>query len=226
LDPDPNTEVILTEGELDVLALWQYGIRSNVVSGTAGAGAWKDEWLDALEPFRHFVVVYDNDTKGHEGAVKVAKALGLSRCSRAVLPRGDAAECLQDAVSQREVHAALDGSKPFMDVKLARVSAYAEELEDLIANPDSLRGLTTGSERLDQGVGGWAPGLVIVTGDTAAGKTSLTTWMGLEQALRGVPVLLTSFEQRPIGTVQKLMRLVGFRCTFSTITANSPRSKR
>ena len=206
MDPDPSTTVIITEGELDVLALYQYGITSNVVSGTAGAGTWREEWLDTLEPFQHFILAYDDDEKGHAGAEKVAKALGLTRCSRAILPRGDAAECLQDVVSQAEVHAALDNASPLMDLHLSKAGHYFQELEELIANPGALRGLPTGSTKLDQGIGGWSPGLVVVTGDTAAGKTSAATWMGLEQALRGVPVLLTSFEQRPIGTVQKLLR--------------------
>lgn len=206
LDGDADSEVIITEGELDVLALWQYGLQQNVVSGTAGAGTWAEEWLDALEPYRHFVIAYDNDDKGHEGAGKVAKALGLERCSRAVLPCGDAAECLQQCVAQAQVRAALEDAQPLLNLRLTRVSHYTSELEHLIANPDALRGLPTGSAKLDQGLGGWTPGLVVVTGDTAAGKTSFTTWCGLEQALRGVPVLLTSFEQRPIGTVQKLLR--------------------
>jgi len=206
LDGDPHSTVTIVEGELDVLALWQYGLRSNVVSGTAGAGTWADEWLDALEPYRHHVIAYDDDAAGHDGAAKVAQALGHTRVSRAVLPQADAAACLEHAVAQRAVHAALDAARPMMDVKLARVDAYADELEQMIANPEDLRGLPTGSAKLDQGIGGWAPGLVVVTGDTAAGKTSFTTWVLAEQARRGVPVLGTSFEQRPIGTVQKLLR--------------------
>ena len=136
----------------------------------------------------------------------MAQALGHTRVSRAVLPAPDAAACLEQAVPQRAVHAALDAARPMMDVKLARVDAYTDELERMISNPEDLRGLPTGSSKLDQGIGGWAPGLVVVTGDTAAGKTSFTTWCIAEQARRGVPVLGTSFEQRPIGTVQKLLR--------------------
>jgi len=206
LDGDADSEIVIVEGELDVIALWQYGLRSNVVSGTAGAGTWAASWLDAIEPYRHFMLAYDDDEKGRVGAERVAKSLGLERCSRAVLPCEDASECLRQCVSQAAIRAALDAASPFLSLKLSRVDNYADELERMIASPGDLRGVTTGSGRLDEGIGGWAPGLVVVTGDTAAGKTSLTTWLGLEQALRGVPVLLTSFEQRPIGTVQKLLR--------------------
>ena len=222
LDPDPTTSVVITEGELDAIALSQYGV-ANVVSGTAGAGTFREEWLDTLEPFRHFSLAYDADEQGQKGAEKVAKALGLSRCSRVELPALDAAQCLQECVSQAAIHAALDSAHPFMDVRLSRAGHYLPELEELIANPGSLRGLPTGSTKLDQGIGGWTPGLVVVTGDTAAGKTSATTWMGLEQALRGVPILLTSFEQRPIGTVQKLLR-ARMGGDFTTFTKAERRS--
>ena len=206
LDGDPNSEVIVTEGELDVLALWQYGLRSNVVTGTAGAGTWLDEWLDTLEPYRSFLLAYDADDAGEQGALALAAKLGRERCSRVKLPAKDAADCLAACVGQRTVHAALDAAAPMLDVKLVRVDAYADAIEQLVQRPAELRGLPIGSAKLDEALGGWRPGLVVVTGDTAAGKTSWTTWVAREQALRGVPVMLTSFEQRPIGTVQKLLR--------------------
>jgi len=206
LDGDPSSEVVITEGELDVLALWQYGLRANVVTGTAGAGTWLDEWLDVLEPYRSFLLAYDADTAGEDGAVKLAAKLGRERCSRVKLPAKDAADCLAGCVAQRTVHAALDAAVPMVDVKLVRVDAYSDAIEQLVQRPSEMRGLPTGSVKLDEALGGWRPGLVVVTGDTAAGKTSWTTWVAREQALRGVPVMLTSFEQRPIGTVQKLLR--------------------
>ena len=217
LDKDHDSTVILVEGELDVIAMWQYGFKSNVVSGTAGAGTWSDEWLDQLEPYKHHSIAYDNDKQGEEGAQKVAQLLGRTRCSRITLPLNDAAECLKSVVSQAEIQRAVDSASPMMDVKLVRVDSYADQIEHMIANPDELRGLTTGSSKLDDGIGGWRPGLVVVTGDTAAGKTSFTTWIKREQALRGVACLGTSFEQRPIGTVQKLLRQeVGTDFTLKT----------
>ena len=213
-----DNDVLICEGELDVIAMWQYGYDENVVSGTAGAGTWAEEWLDLLEPYKHFILSYDSDEAGDKGAKSVADKLGKDRCSRARLPRNDAAQCLTDAIGADRIFDCLENSQPLLEATLVKVDAYAGEIEDLINNPDQLRGLTTGSTVLDEALGGWRPGLVIVTGDTAAGKTSWTTWAALEQARRGVPVLLTSFEQRPIGTVQKLLRSeVG--CDFTHVSA-------
>ena len=48
LEADTDVGVIICEGELDVIAMWQFGFQKNVVSGTAGAGHWTEEWLDFL----------------------------------------------------------------------------------------------------------------------------------------------------------------------------------
>ena len=48
--------------------------------------------------------------------------------------------------------------------------------------------------------------LWIVTGDSGAGKSTFANWLCYEQAVRDTPVMMTSFENRPIGTVQKLLR--------------------
>jgi 5S rRNA maturation endonuclease (ribonuclease M5) len=206
LESDHDQGVIICEGELDVIAMWQLGFKRNVVSGTAGAGTWSDDWLDALEPYRHFILAYDTDKAGDAGAKTVADKLGKDRCSRAKLPHNDAAECLSQCVGGERIAKALDEAQPLTEAGLARVDHYIDDIETLIRNPSLLKGNTTGSTQLDDALGGIRPGLWIVTGDTAAGKTSFVTWLALEQARLGIPVMLTSFEQRPVGTVQKLLR--------------------
>lgn len=206
LTEDYDRDVIIAEGELDVMAFWQLGFKGHIVTGTAGAGTWTEEWLDVLEPYRHFVLAYDADEAGDKGAKSVADKLGRDRCSRARLPFNDAAECLQNCVSPAKMRATLDAAQPLLEAGIVRVDAFADQVEELIQDPGTLRGLTMGSMLLDEALGGLRPGLWIITGDTAAGKTSWTNWVGLEQARRGIPGLMTSFEQRPIGQVQKLLR--------------------
>jgi DNA primase len=203
---DKKEPVVITEGELDAIALWQYGFKENVVSGTAGASCWKEEWLDMLEDFKSFIICYDNDKVGHDGAKTVAERLGLYRCSRAILPFKDAADCLQNKVEKSLISKAFVDSTNLMDVSIVGVEKFSEEIEELVQNPAALMGRPTGSSKLDRAIGGLRDGLVIATGPTGAGKTTVTTWLAWQQAYMGHGVLLTSFEQRPIGTVQKLLR--------------------
>ena len=205
---DKNSQVLIAEGELDVLALNSYGFDTNVVSGTAGATAnWPDEWLDQLEDFKQFLLWYDNDDAGKEGASKLAKKLGEYRCFLVESEFNDVGEARSSSISGEQIEDILDKNLvPFLKSNLKRVDSYADELENLIRNPKSLIGLRTGSQKLDKVLGGIAPGLWVVSGDTGHGKTTWSTWLCHEQAKMGIPVLLTSFEQRPIGTVQKLLR--------------------
>lgn len=201
--------IIVTEGELDVLALRAFGYKDNVVSGTTGAQTnWPDEWLNELEPYQGFLIWYDNDEPGEVGASKLAKKLGHFRCFRVMSENfKDAGEMLENNADKEDVKLCLQDVKDYLHTTLKTVDSYADEIEQLIKCPDVLQGMPTGSTKLDQVLGGIRPGLWIVTGDTGHGKTSWATWLLREQALLGVPVMMTSFEQRPIGTVQKLLRM-------------------
>lgn len=202
----PN--VIVVEGELDVLAMNAFGY-DNVVSGTAGAAAnWKEEWIDQIEKFKTFHIMYDNDDAGDAGAEKLAKVIGLYRSFRVKLEDyNDASDALAAQVAPDVIHTSFSKAHQFLNVSLKTANSYIDEIEHLIQNPNSLAGISTGSAKLDNMIGGINSGLWVVTGDTGHGKTTFATWLLWQQAKSGVPVMVTSFEQRPIGTVQKLLRM-------------------
>lgn len=222
LGNDLGEEVLITEGEFDVIALWQYGFKRSVVSGTGGAGTFRPEWLDDLEEYRGFVLLYDDDEKGDEGVEVAAEVLGAYRCSRGFLPRKDANECLVDGISYEEIEEAIADAESMVGVRVVGVQAFAAEIESLISNPQVLIGRDLGSDKLNEVLGGMRPGLWVFTGPSGHGKTTLTTWMCLEQARLDVPVALTSFEQAPIGTVQKLLRMQLGR-SFVDVTVDARR---
>lgn len=207
LPADPDHMVIVTEGELDVVALYAYCVATGVVSGTAGAGhAWPPEHLDLLEPYRQVVLCYDADEAGDKGAEALAAQLGRYRCARARLPRKDAGECLADGVPDERVIEAVRHAPPMVDVDVRRVGSFRQEYEARLSAPAGVRGRPTGLTSLDTAIGGWRPGLVVVTGDTSAGKSTLTTYLAYLEAKRGVPVLLTAFEDQ-LEVVGTLLRV-------------------
>lgn len=207
LSDDLGSCPIVVEGELDVVALHAYGLNRNVVSGTAGAKAWKDEWLDQLEPYSSFTLAYDDDAAGEEGAGKLADKLGRDRCARAILPRKDAGDCLAAGIPPAEVRARIAGAQPMLGTELCTAGSFTSELEAAIANPTALIGIPTGLRELDKALGGGIrPGLIVLTAETGHGKSTGATWLLWHLAHLGVPGLLTSFEQSPLMTAEQLLR--------------------
>lgn len=180
LSVDRENPVVVVEGELDMIAMHSMGFRANIVSTTAGAGtSWSDEWLDAVEPYSSIIGLYDDDEAGSEGWAKASATLGHERCARAVPPGGkDANAVLIAGIKAGRTHRevaeefvrALGMATPAHGMLMRRPDEYADDVETLIANPDKLRGLRTGSANLDKAIGGWRPGLIVVSGETGQGK--------------------------------------------------------
>ncbi len=207
LTGDRSLPVIILEGELDVVAAWEYGYRDNVVTSTAGAGTWKDEWSDLVEPYDAFVLGHDGDEAGNAGAEKVSSSLGRYRCSRLILPEKDLGGCLEKGLGAERIERAIELAKPMVGTSLEKADHYGGALEDLIENPSRLKGVKTRSPKLNEKLGGLRPGLTVVTGDTGCGKTTWSTWIGWGLARDGIGCMITSYEQKPVGTVQKLLRM-------------------
>lgn len=204
---DTDVPVLVTEGELDVVALHSYGYTQNVVSGTAGSKTFKDEWLDLLEPYQNIIGLYDTDAAGEDGWKAFAEKIGPDKCSRATLPHKDAGECAAQRVPLATIQRCIEQAVPLHGMSFRKADDFQVEIEQLIDNPDVLRGTPTGSRYLDMLLGGWRPGVEIITGETGQGKTTFATWALLTQARENYGCMITSFEQQPIGTVQKLLRV-------------------
>lgn len=207
LSPDRTLPVLILEGELDVIAAWELGYRDNVVTGTAGAGTFKQEWADLIQPYDAFILGLDSDEPGDEGAAKISEMMGRYRCSRLVLPEKDLGAALQKGFTGDQLERAMEMAKPMVGIAMEKAGHYAEDLETLIRDPAKLRGIPTKSPKLNDKLAGIRPGLTVVTGDTGSGKTTFSTWIAKGLAEDGVGVMVTSYEQRPIGTVQKLLRM-------------------
>jgi twinkle protein len=75
-------EVYIVEGEFDVLALYEIGIK-NAISLPNGANDNDDFWINSekyLKDVKKFIIATDNDQKGIEVREKIAQRLGRYRC--------------------------------------------------------------------------------------------------------------------------------------------------
>lgn len=89
-------ECYITEGEFDVLALYEIGIK-NAISIPNGANDNDNYWLNSekyLKDIKKFYIATDNDESGNNVAEKIAQRLGRWRCERVVFNGKDANEDL------------------------------------------------------------------------------------------------------------------------------------
>lgn len=75
-------EVIIVEGEMDVLALYECGVR-NVISVPNGANNSDEYWVNSesfLKNIDSFIIAVDNDEKGNNLKDAIVQRLGKYRC--------------------------------------------------------------------------------------------------------------------------------------------------
>jgi DNA primase len=73
-----TNHVYITEGPTDAISLLERGLPA--VSHNAGSEYFSNDWFKYFINQSEIFVVYDNDSAGINGAKKVAKVLGESRC--------------------------------------------------------------------------------------------------------------------------------------------------
>lgn len=85
-------EVYIVEGEFDVLAMHQAGIK-NTISIPNGANDNDDFWINSekyLQDIEKFYICTDNDDKGEAVSEKIVQRLGRYRCERVLFKNKDA----------------------------------------------------------------------------------------------------------------------------------------
>jgi DNA primase len=72
LESGNQKSVIICEGEIDAMVM--HGLGYTAVSGSAGAGAWRNNWNKYMVN-KDIIICYDSDKAGRKGACKVVNAL-------------------------------------------------------------------------------------------------------------------------------------------------------
>lgn len=199
--------VIVTEGEFDAMAFTQMGF-PNVLSVPNGAEAFSDEWIDDLEQFSQIYLSYDMDEPGRRGALKVADKLGRYRCFDVLLPLKDGNDCLRAGFSNEEISRILGEAKPFVSNTVKGAEAFQDEILDLYRGRSTSRGILTGWGDFDSLQGGLRiDELSVLTGETSAGKTTWAANLSYKLTKKGYPVLIASFEMKPLTILKKMVQM-------------------
>ena len=107
-DGSNSRRLVITEGEIDAMSVYQVNGGWPVVSLNGGTGNVDNNIKDNLEwlsKFPEIVIMFDQDEAGREAAVRCAQLLPPGRVKIAALPRKDANECLLSNDSKSVVNA-------------------------------------------------------------------------------------------------------------------------
>lgn len=211
--------LIITEGQIDAMALYEAGIR-NVVSVPSGAQneLWIDNNWSELEKYPSIILFGDGDIPGRNAVDSWAHRLDESRCSIVTNypQRPDKPDKIcKDANEILFFYSA---------EKLAEMISSAEEVEmeglvDIATvpshNPTRAEMIPSSMYSINYELGGYSPGdLVLWTGRTGEGKSTMVSQEILQSIESGRKVCWYTAELAPI----KLKRSLLLQAAGSTYT--------
>lgn len=114
---NPKPILIICEGELDRLALESHDLPA--ITGTSGAGTFKDEWIEALKtiPSSKYVA-FDNDDAGVNGCRRIAELMPEAKIIR--IPKIEGVKDITDFIKAKgieEFKKLLDEAKTLAEIE-------------------------------------------------------------------------------------------------------------
>ena len=204
-----HPELYLCEGEIDVLTLWNAGIK-NVIGGTTGAPSFDPAWIDQLRDVRKIILVYDSDEVGQKGAREVARRLGYERTYNVVLPEGQDINDFFRAGNSADdfVHYVGEHARRFDVAGIMTFEEGLKKLREEALNPNRETGIRTGFGDVDRIIKtGFLPGeLVVLSSPPKIGKSTWALQVTTHNALQGIPSLFFCLEMRPQKVIQKIVQ--------------------
>jgi twinkle protein len=169
-------EVYICEGEFDVLAFYEIGIK-NALSLPSGANDNDDYWINSekyLKDVKHFIIATDNDEKGIEIREKIAQRLGRYRCTYLEFYQKDANDDLRNGklshVINERKHFNIGGTFTSYDLLDSILRLKEDGLPKTISPKKSVFGDLKDIFSIMMGQ------LTVITGIPSHGKSSFLDW--------------------------------------------------
>eukprot|EP00656_Telonema_subtile_P044245 TRINITY_DN50532_c0_g1_i1.p1 TRINITY_DN50532_c0_g1~~TRINITY_DN50532_c0_g1_i1.p1 ORF type:complete len:579 (+),score=141.24 TRINITY_DN50532_c0_g1_i1:307-2043(+) len=210
---EETTEVVLTEGEFDAMAVHQ-ATGMAAISLPNGAGSLPVEVLPMLERFSKIYLWMDHDSVGIEAVPKFVKKLGMGRtCVVSGVTKDqdgkqkmykDANDALRDGA---DLSAMINESRPEPHDQIVNFNMLRNELYQNMMFPERHAGRKSRSlPKLDAILKGHRRGeMTVVTGPTGSGKTTFLSQLSLDYCEQQVPTLWASFEILNTRLAQKML---------------------
>ena len=186
----PGQDLIILEGEMDVLACMEAGLSSCVSCPNGAPQAVSDRKVDPkddrkygfiwqaktlLKDASRVVLATDNDPPGEALAEELARRIGKARCWQVIWPAGikDANECLLK-LGAAELKRLVENPTPWPIAGVFSPSHYRASVQDYYHSGLGL-GALTGWANVDELFTVKTGHLIVVTGTPASGKSAWTS---------------------------------------------------
>lgn len=202
---DNDSEIVITEGEIDALSFNSWGIKAVSVPNGVSDFEWVDIDWEWLSRFEKIYVCMDMDEPGKAAAPEICKRLGLHRCYIVSLPHKDVNECLQSGLKREDMEKVLSAAKPIELDEIKRPDDFTDEVVEYYSTDFSKQGWDTP----------WYPALpwrvrkaefTILTGFSGHGKTQSLNQLMLHLVAQGVKIMDASLEVKPGMTLYGMTR--------------------
>ncbi|MBF0339688.1 MAG: AAA family ATPase [Magnetococcales bacterium] len=210
--PDDAREVVITEGEIDAITAWDYGLPALSVPFGGGAGA-KQQWLDSEFPrLDRFEVIYlclDSDAVGKAAAAELIDRLGRHRCRVVTLPHKDINDCRMRGVTREQIAECFRSAVTVDPGELRNARDFlGEVIEAFYPTGEREPGMSTPFGKLD-GKFLFRPGeLTVWTGGTGSGKSQLLGFITVAGMSREERFCIASLEMRPQQLLKRMAKQI------------------
>lgn len=208
--PDNLREITLTEGEIDAMSLWEYGIPALSLPFGGGSGdkhRWIDTEFDRLAVFDKIYLCFDNDEVGQQTLAAVIDRLGRHRCYVVTLPAKDANACLQQGISQEIISECFVSAKTQDPDELKSARSYLDQVMNLFyPNSPEINGYFPAWKKCKNHVAFRPHELSVWTGINGHGKSQFIGHLLLQCMMQGAKVCIASLEMKPERLLMRLTR--------------------
>lgn len=211
--PEHSRSIIICEGEIDAMTLYQYGLPALSVPFGAGGGK-KHEWItfefERLAIFDEIFLCMDDDSEGHIATKELIERLGRHRCRVVKLPYKDANECLQHGISKEVMQQCIAEAKTLDPEELKSATEFTEQvIEEFYPLPGTALGYETPWSKTKDKILFRPDELSVWTGINGHGKSQFLGQLILWMMKQGAKVCIASLEIKPRRLLMRLTRQSG-----------------
>ncbi len=200
--------VCLTEGQIDAATLHQCGLPALSVPNDGGGGG-KQDWIeteyDRRSRFDTLYLCLDNDEAGQQATKEIIHRMGPERCRIVTLPFKDANECFANGI--RNFQRYLLSSKVLDPEELKPADTFHDPVMDkFYPTPGSYVGMKPPFKKLGQNLIFRKPELIIWTGWTSCGKSTMLNQVMVQGLADGEKFACASLEMPSKVTLWGMVR--------------------